>query len=116
MKLFLIIVSFINAGYMLADGIFVLLNGKYIGPEKQGPWASLFSKLNIDAIQLGPLFITYGVLWFLFIYSIQSQQTWASTFGISLAIATLWYLPFGTLISTLTIIMLLFFKENIGLS
>mgnify|MGYP007060777724 FL=1 len=50
MKIFLTILGLLNGGYMLIDGIYVMLKGKYIGPEKPGLWANLFYKLNIDVI------------------------------------------------------------------
>lgn len=38
MKILLAILGVLNGGYMLLDGIYVILKGKYIGPEKPGPW------------------------------------------------------------------------------
>lgn len=52
-----------NGCYMLLDGIFVIIKGKYIGPEKPGPWANLFYKLDFNVFKLGPVFIIFGVLW-----------------------------------------------------
>ncbi len=54
MRILLIIVAFLNGGFMLLDGVFVMLKGKYIGPEKPGPWALLFNKLSINVFKLGP--------------------------------------------------------------
>jgi len=39
---------------MLLDGIYVMLKGKYVGPEKPGPWSTLFYKLKVDVFNLGP--------------------------------------------------------------
>ena len=115
MKLLLTIIGLINASYMLIDGIFVMINGKYIGPEKPGPWSIFLEKLNIDVFKLGPMFIIFGILWFVFIYSLQTVQSWTYLFGIVLSIATLWYLPFGTLISIITILLLIIYKSKLGL-
>jgi len=115
MKLLLTILGLINASYMLIDGIFVMINGKYIGPEKPGPWSFFFEKLNIGVFKLGPMFIIFGILWFVFIYSLQTVQSWTYLFGIVLSIATLWYLPFGTLISIITILSLIIYKSKLGL-
>ena len=115
MKIFLTILGFLNGGYMLLDGIFVLITGKYIGPEKPGPWAYLFSKLNIDVFKLGPLFIVFGLLWLTWLYGLWSNQSWAYIFGIVLSILTLWYLPVGTLFSIIVILTLVFSKKDLGL-
>jgi len=60
MKILITILGLLNGGCMLLDGIFVMIKGKYIGPEKPGPWSNLFYKLNIDIFKLGPLFIVLG--------------------------------------------------------
>jgi hypothetical protein len=114
MKLVLSILGLINASYMLLDGIYVLLKGKYIGPEKPGPWASLFTKMNVDVFKLGPLFIVFGLMWFVFIYGLQTTQSWSYYFGIGLSICTFWYLPIGTLISVMSLVLLVWFKSKIG--
>ena len=110
MKLLITILGLINAAFMLLDGIYVMLNGKYIGPEKPGPWAGIFEKMNIDVFKLGPMFILFGLLWFFFIYGFTTYQSWAYPFGIIVSLATLWYLPFGTLISIIALAFLLFFR------
>jgi len=48
MKILLLTLGLINTGYMLIDGIHVIITGKYIGPELPGPWSKLFSLFNIN--------------------------------------------------------------------
>jgi hypothetical protein len=114
MKIILLILSLINGGYMFADGLYVIVKGKYIGPEKPGPWANLFYKLNIDVLSFGPVFILYGLLWFIAIYGFWTNSGWGYSFGLIVAILTLWYLPAGTLISIVIIGMLLLGKGKLG--
>lgn len=99
---------------MLLDGIYVMVQGKYIGPEKPGPWAGLFSSLDINVFHLGPLFIVYGLCWLSWIYGLWSKQRWAYTAGLFLSIFTLWYFPAGTLLSIFVIIILLTGKKKIN--
>ncbi len=113
MKIFLTIIGLINATYMFIDGIYVLINGKYIGPEKPGPWSVIFSGLNIDVFKLGPLFVIFGTLWFLFVYGLWQAQNRIYLYGIILSVATLWYVPFGTLISIGVIVMLIIYKSRL---
>ncbi|HHO56027.1 MAG TPA: hypothetical protein ENK21_06530 [Trueperaceae bacterium] len=115
MKIFLTIISLINAIYMLIDGVFVVVNGKYIGPEKPGPWSNFFVSLNINVFKLGPLFVAFGLLWFLFVYGLQASQNWVYWYGIILSIATLWYFPIGSLISVGVIVLLLIYKNKFGI-
>jgi hypothetical protein len=104
--------ALINGLWMLIDGIYVLANGKYIGPEKPGPWASLLGMTGIDVFRLGPLFVLFGVLWLTFSGSIFVGATWARTLGLVLSVMTLWYLPFGTLISIVVLIGLALFLKS----
>ena len=108
MKVLITILGFLNGGYMLLDGIFVMMKGKYIGPEKPGPWANLFYKLNIDVFKLGPLFIFFGLLWLVWLYGLWTNQGWAYSFGIIISILTLWYLPVGTIFSLIILLILIF--------
>ncbi|MGB8193739.1 MAG: hypothetical protein WCF67_17540 [Chitinophagaceae bacterium] len=115
MKILITIPGFLNGGYMLADGLFVLLKGKYIGPEKPGPWANIFYSLKVDVFKLGPLFIVFGLLWLTWLYGLWTNQQWAHTFGIVVSVLTLWYLPVGTLFSVIILLVLVFARKKIGL-
>ena len=115
MQILISILGLLNGGYMLLDGIFVMMKGKYIGPEKPGPWAELFYKLNIDVFKLGPVFIIFGVLWLAWVCSLWTNQNWGWTFGIIISILTVWYLPVGTAFSVVILLILIFAKHKIGL-
>jgi len=110
MKIAVIILSLLNGGYMLADGIYVLINGKYIGPEKPGPWANIFQYFNIDVFKLGPLFILFGLAWLGFVIAFVSNFTWAFAFGIIMCVITLWYLPVGTVFSIIALVLLILLR------
>jgi hypothetical protein len=112
LKYFVLVLSLINGLWMLADGIHVMTNGKYIGPEKPGPWASLIGLTGIDVFKLGPLFVLFGIAWLVFCGAIFSEASWARVFGLVLSVVTLWYLPFGTLISIIVLVALVFFLKS----
>lgn len=115
MKLLITLLGFINGAYMFADGLFVLLKGKYIGPEKPGPWAHLFYKMNINVFKLGPLFIVFGLAWLSWILALWTNQSWALLFGLIISVLSLWYLPIGTLFSVIILIVLLTAKSKLEL-
>jgi len=115
MKILITIIGMLNGGYMLLDGIYVILKGKYFGPEKPGPWAELFYKFNIDIFKLGWLFILFGILWLTWLYGLWANKDWAFIFGTTISILTLWYFPVGTLLSLITMAVLVLCRQNIGL-
>jgi hypothetical protein len=114
MKILITILGFLNGGYMLLDGIYVMLKGKYIGPPNPGPWSYLFEKLDINVFKLGPLFIAFGVFWFTWLYGLWTNQSWSAIFGIIISILTLWYLAVGTIFSLVILLTLIFFKQKIS--
>lgn len=114
MKIVVIILSLLNGGFMLADGIYVLMNGKYIGPEKPGPWANIFQLFNIDVFKLGPLFIVFGLAWLCFIAVFIGNLDWAFTFGLVMCVLTLWYLPVGTVFSLIILALLIVLRSKPG--
>ena len=114
MKILITILGLLNGAYMLIDGLYVMLKGKYIGPEKPGPWANLFYKLNIDVFKLGPLFVVFGLIWLIWLYSLWTSQSWSYTLGILISILTFWYLPVGTLFSLVILIILIVAKQKLG--
>ena len=113
-KLILMILAFANGVFMLLDGIHVLIKGKYMGPEKPGPWANLFYRFKVNVFKLGPLFITFGIAWLILVYGLWTNQAWVNELGIIISLLTLWYIKVGTVISLITISLLLF-NNNIGL-
>ena len=115
MKIFITILGLLNGIYMLLDGIFVMINRKFIGPEKPGPWANIFYYFKVDVFKLGPLFIVIGVLWIIWLYGLWANLSWAYLFGLLIGILTLWYLPIGTFTSLIIIGILLVFKRKLGL-
>jgi hypothetical protein len=91
------------------------MKGKYIGPEKPGPWAALFNKLNVDVFKLGWLFILFGILWLTWLFALWANKDWAFAYGIMISILTLWYLPVGTIFSIIIIAVLFLFRQKTGL-
>ena len=115
MKILITILGLLNGGYMLLDGIYVMMKGKYIGPQKPGPWAGIFEKFNVDVFKLGPLFIVFGLLWLAWLYGLWTNQSWSYLYGIVISILTFWYLPVGTLFSLIILLVLIFAKQKLGL-
>ncbi|MGZ5191747.1 MAG: hypothetical protein ACXWCZ_12095 [Flavisolibacter sp.] len=115
MKILISILAFLNGAYMLIDGLFVMMKGKYIGPPKPGPWAEIFYKFNVDVFKLGPLFIIFGIVWLAWLVCLWTNHNWTYELGIILSILTLWYLPVGTLFSIIILLVLIFVKQRLGL-
>jgi hypothetical protein len=106
MRWLIALLAFINGAFMTADGLHVLIKGKYIGPEKPGPWSMLFESLGINVFQLGPMFLAFGIAWLVFLLIWMKQGDHARHLGKWVALLTLWYLPIGTIFSLAVLILL----------
>lgn len=108
MKWLVLITSFLNGTWMILDGIHVMIRGKYVGPEKPGPWAWLFEQCGVNVFRMGPVFIVYGILWLLLVYAVVFKTAWAPYFLYTVPLLSLWYLPVGTLISIVVLAVMFF--------
>lgn len=115
MKALIMLLAIVNGAYMLLDGIYVMIQGKFIGPEKPGPWGHLFEGFHIDVFKLGPLFIVFGLAWLIWLCSFWTNKKSAYRFGLIICLLTLWYIPFGTMISLIVMTIIHFFRKHLGL-
>lgn len=105
----------LNAGWMAFDGGRALVVGDFVTPQsgeyagQLGPWASALSAVGIDprSTMVKLIFLSYGIAFLVaaagFLNGIASAW-WAM---LILAVAGLWYLPFGTLANIIIIGLLL---------
>lgn len=97
--------SLLNGAWLIVDGAHVLLKGKYIGPEKPGPWAGLIRCLGLNPMKMGVPFMVIGAIWCvgaaLFVMNGASVPLYVA------AALTLGYVPFGTVTSSVVMGMLI---------
>lgn len=108
MKIILAIIALLNGGWMIFDGIHVLLKGRYFGPEQPGPWSNLFKVIGLNPFSMGIPFIVLGLLWLLGYAAFYLGVSWGWMACVVIAVATLWYLPVGTVLSLLYIGLLIY--------
>ncbi len=109
-KIIIVLIALLNGGWMIFDGIHVLLKGKYFGPETPGPWSNIISSIGINPFKFGIPFIILGLLWIIFLTTILLHVSWGWYGALITAIATLWYLPVGTILSIIYIVLLIVFR------
>jgi hypothetical protein len=107
LRIAIALVACLAGGWMIFDGIHVLVRGKYFGPDKPGPWSSIFIRAGIDPFRLGPLFVVLGAAWIVALIALLAGAKWGWFGMLGIAIATMWYLPLGTVLSVICIAMLL---------
>jgi hypothetical protein len=113
MRAFVTICALVEGLYMLFDGVHALLTGSYIvaaaGPYagRLGPWAAALRYAGIDPAS-GPAHALFVVLGGALVVSaiLYRLQVPAGRYALlAAAVLTLWYAPFGTLLSAVLVIV-----------
>jgi hypothetical protein len=100
-------------GYMLADGIRALAVGDYFTPGsgehagELGPWSGLVASVGVDPRSTGMkvAFVAFGAAWLAGLVAFVRRVPRAARFLAVLGLATIWYLPFGTLLGLLVAVL-----------
>jgi hypothetical protein len=100
---------------MVFDGARALVVGAYITPGsgeqagQLGPWARLVSLVGVEPESTGMklAFVVFGVLWLILGLGVAMEAGWSWSAGLVLALATLWYLVAGTVVSVAVLVLLL---------
>lgn len=115
-----LVVAVMEAGFMAFDGLRALVVGDYVTPQsgqfagQLGPWAALVSALGIDPRSTGmkATFAIYGFAWLVVIAAYARGTRWSWWAMIVAAVASLWYLPVGTVASAMLIVLLIQQRPN----
>lgn len=105
----------VQGGYMAFDGVRALTVGSYLTPAsgehagELGPWARIVRAVGIPPESTGMklAFVGLGTAWLAAAVGLALGAEWARWLGIALAVATLWYLVPGTVISVAVLALLL---------
>ncbi len=103
----LVALAALTGGWMVFDGLHVLLTGAYAGSSQPGPWTTLVALIGLNPYRIGPLFVLLGVCWLICTLAHVLGAPWGKPGAAATAIATLWYVPVGTLLSVVYLAVLL---------
>lgn len=110
-----LVLAFVEGGWLAFDGGRALIVGDYVTPSsgpyagQLGPWSKLASAVGIDprSTLMKAIHIGLGLAWLVVLIGFVLRLPWAWTGMLVCAVAGLWYLPFGTLLSVIQIVILL---------
>ena len=114
MRWIVVVLAFAEAGFMVVDGVRALVRGDYFTPSagdhagQLGPWAGLVQRIGIDprSTAMKLVFVLFGGTWLGITAAFALGAPWAWTAMLVFAIASLWYLVPGTIISAVIIALL----------
>jgi hypothetical protein len=98
--------------FMTFDGARALIAGDYLTPTtgqhagQLGPWSSVVSAIGIPPRSTGMkvAFVLFGLAWLTAAVAFLRRAPGSRGALAGLAVATLWYLPVGTLVSALVLV------------
>jgi len=110
-----VLLALIEGGWLAFDGGHALVTGDYITPRsgqhagQLGPWSKLVTVVGIDprSTLMKSIHVVLGVVWIVMLVCFVLGVSWAWLGMLICAVAGLWYLPFGTLLSIIQIVLLL---------
>lgn len=109
LRLVLVILGLIEGTWMSFDGTRALTVGDYVTPTsgaragELGPWNYVVRAVGIPprSTAMKLIFVVYGVSWLIIALGLGFRAAWAWPAMVIAAIATLWYLPVGTVFGLL---------------
>jgi hypothetical protein len=104
-----IVLGVLRGGWMTFDGIRALVIGDYMTPlagpyaGKLGAWSKVVSYVGIEprSMIMKLIFVVVGLGTLLTAAALAMDVSWATRGMLVLAVATLWFAPFGTLTAVL---------------
>ncbi len=111
MRWIALVVGVTLGGWMTFDGVRAIVTGDYVRVDgRLGPWADLVTAIGLDPtggwVKAGILVL--GVGWWFVVVGALIDATWWRAVAVVAAAASLWYLPFGTLLGTVVLLAALF--------
>jgi hypothetical protein len=114
LKLAVVALALVLGIWMLVDGTRAFLVGDFFTPQsgeyagQLGPWATLVSAVGLDprSALLKAVHIGLGLFWLASMVAFLARPSWGRGRLRAAAFLSLWYLPFGTLIGVLVLVLL----------
>ena len=119
-RIIIILLSLLNAGYMAFDGCKALIQGDYIRPSEGeyagqlGPWTKIVTPLGIDPMStlMKSIFLVLGIYGLVAVAYFGFNRPGGWKMLLVFCILTLWNLMLGTMSSVVVIILLMVWKRK----
>jgi hypothetical protein len=115
LKWLVVVLALIEGGWLAFDGGHALITGDYVTPQaperrgQLGPWAMVVAAVGIEprSTLMKGIHLGLGLAFLAMTACFAFGLPWARAGMILCAVLTLWYLPVGTLLSLVQIVVLL---------
>ena len=105
---------------MTFDGTRALTVGDYVTPSsgahagQLGPWGHVVRAVGIPprSTAMKMIFVVYGLSWLIIALGLALRSGWALLAMLIAALATLWYLPVGTIFGIVQVVGLIWLRRS----
>ena len=119
-RITVLVLGLIEGAWMTFDGARALKVGDYVTPSsgahagQLGPWHHIVSAVGISprSTAMKLLFVAYGISWLTITFGFARGATWGWLAMVVASVATLWYLPVGTLFGIIQIVGLVWLRRT----
>jgi hypothetical protein len=119
-RLALVALGLVEGAWMTFDGTRALTVGDYVAPSsgahagQLGPWSHVVGAVGIPprSTAMKIIFVVYGLSWLIVAIGLAVRSGWALPAMLIAALATLWYLPVGTILSIIQLVGLIWLRRN----
>src|SRR6266550_4895413 len=114
-RLALVVLGLVEGAWMTFDGTRALTVGDYVTASsgaragQLGPWSYIVKAVGIPprSTAMKLIFVAYGLSWLIIAFGFAYRVAWAGPAMMIAAIATLWYLPVGTIFGIVQLVGLM---------
>lgn len=114
LRIAILLIGGILGLWLTFDGARALVMGEYVTPKtgpyagQLGPWAGLVRAVGLDpkSKAVKCVHVLLGLAWLVSLAGFAVRADWGRMALLICSVASLWYLPFGTLIGVVTLAIL----------
>ncbi len=115
LRIAVLILGTILGLWLTFDGLRSIVMGEYVTPKsgpyagQLGPWAGIVRAIGLDprSTPVKAVHVFLGLGWLVSLAGFAVRADWGRSALIACSVASLWYLPVGTLIAGVTLVLLL---------
>lgn len=114
-------IGLLLGAWMTFDGSRAFVKGDYVTPSEGayagqlGPWSKLVRAVGLEprSSPVKGTFVVLGVCWLLFAVAYLMGARWARPGLIALSVLSLWYLPVGTFLAVVELVLLFVLRRTL---
>ena len=114
MRTAVLVLALVLGGWFAFDGVHAFTRGDYVTPRtgahagQLGPWAQVVSAVGIEprSTLMKSVHVLLGAAWLVGAAGFLRRAPWSRRALLLSAVASLWYLPFGTMIGLAQLVLL----------